>query len=129
MDDVAVRLLVVIVVTFGVGLMVARAVRGRPSRPVGSLDIGSLGLARGVVLFTSATCRSCADARAVADRVLGAGGYEERTWESDAEALATAGVDEVPLTVVVGRRGVVRAVLRGEPNPIRLWLERFRTYV
>ena len=117
------RVLVVTATASVVVIMIFNARRGHRSRPLHSVDVSSLEIGRGVVMFTSSSCATCADARSVADRVLGAVGYEERSWEQDADALAAAGVDEVPLTVIVNRRGRVRAVLRGRPHPLRLRIE------
>ncbi len=127
MSELAVRLIVVGAVAVVLALLIVMALRGGRSRSPASVTLSGLGLGPGFVLFTSATCPSCADARDVADRVLGPGRYVERAWEDDPDALTAAGIDEVPLVVVMGRRGRVRSVLRGVPDPFRLRVERIRS--
>ena len=122
------RLAVTVVVIATVAFMIVRSSRATTTRPPESVDAASAGLEPGIVLFTSSSCGTCGDARTVVERVLGPDGYVERSWEADPESLTAAGVDEVPLTVIVGTHGV-RTVLRGTPSPLRLryerWLARF----
>ncbi|MDY7102864.1 MAG: thioredoxin family protein [Actinomycetota bacterium] len=74
-----------------------------------------------LVLFSSATCGTCASARSrlesldegvVAGRVARA----EVTWEQHGPIHERYGVDGVPLIVVVDERGVVRASVVGVPK-------------
>lgn len=130
MSEVVIRALVVALAVLVIGLLVVRALRSGRSRPVSSVDVtGMKDLDRGFVVFTSETCPTCLEARAVLDRVLGPDGYVEQRWEDDADALAAAGIDEVPLTVVLGRGRRVRAVIRGVPSSARLRAERIRTLI
>lgn len=69
-----------------------------------------------LVLFTTTSCGTCEGARDVVRSVCGPDGFVEVSWEKNADALATAGIDEVPLTVAVRRTGEVAVVLRGTPT-------------
>lgn len=125
--DITLRLLIVATIGLAVALLIVMAHRSTRTRPAGSIDVDGFDLEPGLVLFTSATCPTCVDARAVADRVLGRGSYREWPWEDNPDALATAGIDEVPLIAVIGRGGRVRSILRGVPHPFRLRVERIRS--
>lgn len=75
-----------------------------------------------VVVFTSATCRSCAAATAKA-RVLESPqvAYQDVAWQERKDLHGRYGVEVVPLTVLAGADGVVRASFVGEPTATDLW--------
>jgi hypothetical protein len=124
MGDLAVRLIVVAIAALVVAIAIRRALRSDPSvRGVDTVDLAAAGqVTSRVVFFSSSSCGTCDDARAVVSAVYPR--FQERSWEADADALTAAGIDEVPLTVVVGRRGRPVAVFRGTPPaaPLRLRL-------
>ena len=101
------RALVVILVigaAIGVGLIAARV--RRPHHP--TVDVSELGTAPGIVIFTSTDCANCREAlEIVRAQPLP---VREVTNELEPGRLANAGVEAVPLTVVVGadRRQIAR---------------------
>ncbi len=128
MTEFVVRVLAVALAVILITTFILRAMRSGRSRPASSIVVSGIeNVGRGFILFTSDTCPTCVEARAVLDRILGPDGYTEHRWEDNADALAAAGIDEVPLTVVVGRGRRVRAVMRGVPHPNRVRAERIRT--
>lgn len=75
-----------------------------------------------VAVFTSATCDSCE--RVVPKvRVLGSEvvAVDEVPWQSRKDLHERYAVEVVPLTVVAGGDGVVRASFVGEPSATDLW--------
>ena len=129
MTDLTVRVVVVVLAAAVVAFTLRRALRTNDStRASDSIDLANAGEITGrVVLFSSTSCGTCEAARAVVAAVHPE--FQERSWEADADALTAAGIDEVPLTVVVGRGGRARAVFRGTPSPsmlrLRILLARF----
>ncbi len=117
MNEVLVRLLLLGglgLVAVGVGLAARRW--SRPThRPV---DVAGLADHPGVVLFTFTGCRTCKEALTRVEE-LGAP-LREVTWELEARVFDDLGVEAVPLTVVVDRRGRTVAVLAGVPGRRRL---------
>ena len=75
-----------------------------------------------VVVFSSATCLSCADAFEKAKVLAGA---EVVVQDVDVQARPDLhrryAIDAVPVTVVVDREGVVRASFVGAPSATDLW--------
>ena len=94
----------------GVGLLAARW--SRPSHPRVHLD--ALGLPSGLVIFTSTDCPTCGRARSVAE------GFDvpirEITHELEPALFDRAGIEAVPLTVVVDGEGGVVAQFTGVPR-------------
>ena len=75
-----------------------------------------------VAVFTSTTCESCA--RVVPKvRVLASDdvAVAEVSWQDAKDVHERYAVDVVPLTVVAGPDGVVRASFVGEPSATDLW--------
>jgi len=75
-----------------------------------------------VAVFTSATCDSCE--RVVPKvRVLGSDvvAVDEVPWQARKDMHERYAVEVVPLTVVAGVDGVVRASFVGEPSATDLW--------
>src|SRR5438128_12130917 len=75
-----------------------------------------------VVVFTSETCESCADAVAKT-QVLASGHLAVQDVEAgrDRELHARYGIDAVPMIVVADRSGVVRRSFVGPPTATDLW--------
>jgi hypothetical protein len=75
-----------------------------------------------VVVFSSTTCLSCADAVEKAEVLAGA---EVAVQEVDVGARPDVhrryGIDAVPVTTVADRDGVVRASFVGAPSATDLW--------
>ena len=75
-----------------------------------------------VVVFSSATCLSCADAFEKAKVLAGA---DVVVQDVDVQARPDLhrryAIDAVPVTVVVDREGVVRASFVGAPSATDLW--------
>jgi len=75
-----------------------------------------------VVVFTSATCDSCAQATAKASLLEGPEvAYEEVSWQANKDLHTRYAVDVVPMTLVADVEGVVRASFIGAPNAADLW--------
>lgn len=114
---VAVRLVAVLVAILVVVVVVRLVGRTqRPSHP--PIDLGHLGSAPGIVLFTSTDCANCREALAVVETY----GVPTRqvSHELEPDEFNRAGVEAVPLTAVVGGGGVVTAVIAGVPTRRRL---------
>lgn len=114
---VSLRLLIVLAAVLAI-VVVARAIgRSRsPAHP--AVDLGHLGAAAGIVIFTSTDCSNCREALGVVERrgvPIRQVSYELEPMEFD-----RAGVEAVPLTVVVGDSGTVSAVIAGVPPGRRL---------
>lgn len=75
-----------------------------------------------VVVFTSATCDSCARAIQKA-KVLESGdvGYQEVPWQERRDLHDRYGIESVPLIVAAGPDGVVKASFIGVPTATDLW--------
>jgi len=70
-----------------------------------------------VVVWTSATCESCARATAKAGALLSDSvGYAEVPWQERRDLHDRYGVKDVPLIVLADREGVVRASFVGAPE-------------
>lgn len=85
-------------------------------------DFAGVGVPWLVAVFTSATCDSCE--RVVPKvRVLASDSVavDEVPWQSRKDLHDRYGVEVVPLTVVAGEDGVVRASFVGEPSATDLW--------
>lgn len=113
MSDVALRALLgiaVIAVAVGVGLSARRW--SRPVHP--AVDVSGLGVAGGIVLFTSTDCTTCRGARERAERhgVV----VREVTHELEPGEFRSRGVEAVPLTVVVDAGGEPVAQFAGIPR-------------
>lgn len=101
--------LVLLAAAAGAGL-VARRFSG-PSHP--SVELGDLGTPSSVVMFTSTDCTTCGEARAVMRSLEVT--IREVTYELEPAAFTAAGVEAVPMTVVVGADGTVAAQFTGVP--------------
>ena len=117
MDDLGVRLLVV------GGVLLAAAVAAFIARRFGTahhppVDVGGLNLPAGIVLFTSTTCSKCKEALSRA-KATGAP-LREITYEIEAARFEEAGVDGVPLLLVMSASGEVVEQLAGLPGRRRL---------
>lgn len=75
-----------------------------------------------VVVFTSATCTTCAEAVAKA-RVLESPSvaYDEVPWQSRKDLHDRYGIEVVPATLVADADGVVTATFIGRPPATDLW--------
>ena len=125
--------LLVVVVLVALAVVVARVVeRRRPDAPTqpqwsvpSQLDRADFARPEApwlVVLFTSATCASCAKARrdaAVLESVEVA--VQEVELAADPELHRRYAIDAVPTIVVADRDGVVRASFLGPPTATDLW--------
>lgn len=75
-----------------------------------------------LVVFTSATCDSCAQATAKASLLESPEvAYQEVTWQADKDLHTRYAVDVVPMTLLADEDGVVRASFIGAPNAADLW--------
>jgi hypothetical protein len=75
-----------------------------------------------VVVFTSATCDSCAQATSKASLLESPEvAYEEVPWQDRKDLHTRYAVDVVPMTLVADEEGVVRASFIGAPNAADLW--------
>jgi hypothetical protein len=75
-----------------------------------------------VVVFTSATCRTCADV--VAKAVVMASddvAVSDVEWQSRKDVHERYGIDAVPLLVIADRDGVVRRSFSGPVTATDLW--------
>jgi len=112
-SSVVVRALVVVVLV-GLALLVAR-LAGRWQRPVHATPtLEGLDVPAGLVVFTSTDCANCRAALAAAS-ATGAP-IREVTHELEPALFAKAGVEAVPLTVVVSEEGSVVATFAGDPK-------------
>ena len=75
-----------------------------------------------VVVFTSATCESCARATAKA-RVLASPevAYQEVAWQDHPDLHERYSIEAAPTIVLADREGVVRASFVGVPSATDLW--------
>ena len=75
-----------------------------------------------VVVFTSATCDSCAETVAKA-RPLESGNvaYDEVPWQTRRDLHDRYAIDVVPATLVADAQGVVTASFIGRPPAAELW--------
>jgi len=96
-------------------VVVAARVIGRSQRPAHPpVDLGRLATEPGIVIFTSTDCRNCREALAEVER----SGMPIRQVSHELEPgeFERAGVEAVPLTVVVDDSGAVSAVMTGVPR-------------
>lgn len=99
----------VIAAAIGIGLVAARIKRPH-HRPV---DVSDLGSAPGIVIFTSTDCSNCREAlEMVRAQELA---VREVTNELEPGRLEAAGVEAVPLTVVLATDGRQVASFAGVP--------------
>lgn len=105
-----------ILIGLAVGVVViAVRLAGRWQRPAHpAVDLGDLGAHPGIVVFTSTECSNCSAALAVVETFDVP--IRQVTYELEADELERAGVEAVPLTVVVGAEGSVLSVLTGVPR-------------
>jgi hypothetical protein len=129
MDRLVVALVIVVV-----ALAIAAALRARrrsdpPTQPRGNVpvqldraDFPRPDAAWLVVVFTSATCATCADVAAKA-AVLESDDVAvvESEYQHQRAVHQRYGVDAVPLTVVADRSGVVRRSFLGPVSATDLW--------
>ena len=117
MSDVVVRvaaILVLVALAVGVARLAARW-----QRPVHrSPDLGGLGMPAGIVVFTSTDCASCRDALAAAEDT--GAPIRQVAHELEPDLFEKAGVEAVPLTVVLDDDGSVTATFAGVPRARRL---------
>ena len=99
MTDVGVRLAVIVVILFAVGVAAASTRRTRWARPVRTTRDD---LPPGVHLFTSTTCATCDDARKVIASAY-VSGFTEIRHEEDPQSFADHGIARVPTAIVVGQ--------------------------
>lgn len=59
----------------------------------------------GIYFFSSATCATCEQARAILDSQLGPKGYEELAWENHPEVFTEHRVEKVPAVMIVDDAG------------------------
>lgn len=97
MSETGVRLLVVVIVVGIVVVAAAIAARTRRARPQKTTRED---LPPGVHLFTSITCTTCQEARAVIASVYG-DSFTETRHEDDPESFGRHGIGRVPTAIVV----------------------------
>ncbi len=73
-----------------------------------------------MLVFTSPACASCEPALEVVERMAGQGTLRRFDFGEHPEVLRRAGVEAVPVTVVVGAGGQVVTQLGGVPSRWRL---------
>lgn len=114
---------VVVGVAAVVALIAQRRAPDPPTQPAGAMpaqvdrdDLPHRAADRLVVLFSSATCASCAQVRAILERLTEAGVATCEVEHSAEPALHERyGIDSVPATVIVDRDGVVEIGFLGPP--------------
>lgn len=124
-----VLVLILVLIAAGVGAWFARRDRGRPVSTGGSLpghvlrsDFERPDAPWLVVLFSSATCASCADARTVVEPLA-----SDEVAVTEVEFTAHRalheryGIDAVPSVIVCDAAGAVRADFLGPPKAADLW--------
>lgn len=75
-----------------------------------------------VVVFTSATCASCAEATAKAVVLASAEvAYQEVSWQDGKDLHDRYDIEVVPTTVMADTDGVVHAAFVGAPSATDLW--------
>lgn len=84
----------------------------RPGHP--AVSVVRFDAAQGIVLFTSTECSKCRRARQVAEQT--GAPIREITYELEPGTFTAAGVEAVPLTIVIGRDGGVVAQFSGVPT-------------
>jgi hypothetical protein len=105
----ALVVIAVIAAAIGIGLIASR-VKRPPHPPV---DVSDLGSAPGILIFTSTDCANCGEALAlVRGQPLP---VREVTNELEPGRLAAAGVEAVPLTIVLAPDGSQVASFAGVP--------------
>ena len=117
MNEVAVRLLVVVVVLF-IALLIAVVLNRfrRPDHP--PITVNAEGDRPGIVLFTSLDCATC---KRTITKLRGVDlSYREITHELEPQRFESWGVVAVPLTVVVDRASEVIDLIPGVPSTRRL---------
>ena len=113
MDEVAIRLVVVVAVVAG-ALGLSRLSRPWQDAAHPGLQIPPGELPAGAVLFTSTDCDQCANARAALQR---AGiSYREVTWEIESDRFERYGVQGVPLVVQLDASGTQLYLAAGVPT-------------
>lgn len=102
MDDFWARVGLVVgaLVVAGIAVLVQHL---RARQPIDT--IADTGLFPGVYLFSSAGCATCRQARERLETALGAGGYEEFSWEEHPEQFHEMSVEAVPSVLLVGEGG------------------------
>lgn len=110
MTDLTLRLLVVgaVVVVAGIAALVAHRYGAPYHRPI---QITGVDLPPGIVVFTSTDCSKCKRALARAKKV--GAPLREVTYELERPLFEAAGIEGVPLTVVVDENGTVIAQMAG----------------
>ena len=113
MDGVALRFLLVIAVV--AVAIVAGSLANRWQQPTPPrLDVSPLGLAPGIVAFTSTQCDNCKRVMAMLATIDAP--VREVTHELEAGLFGAAGVEAVPLIVVTNSHGDVIRQLAGTPS-------------
>ena len=102
MNDVVVRLIIVLVAVIA-ALGFARVSRSRRALSQPPVDVSGLGLESPVVAFTSKGCENCMQVMALLASV--GAQVREVSFDLDPELFEAAGVEAVPLVVVVDRDG------------------------
>jgi hypothetical protein len=75
-----------------------------------------------VVVFTSATCDSCAETVMKAKALEGPSvAYEEVPWQTRRDLHDRYGIEVVPATLIADAQGVVTASFIGRPPATDLW--------
>ncbi|HKY48927.1 MAG TPA: hypothetical protein VJQ79_13195 [Acidimicrobiia bacterium] len=97
MSDTGIRLAVIGVIVVIVLMAAAVAGRARKARPRRSTRDD---LPPGVHLFTSTTCATCTEARAVITSVYGSS-FSETRHEEDPQSFGRHGIARVPTAIVV----------------------------
>jgi hypothetical protein len=97
MSDAGIRLFVVVVIVGVILVAAAIAGRARKARPQ---RITRDDLPPGVHLFTSTTCATCTEARAVIASVYG-DSFSETRHEQDPQSFGRHGIAQVPTAIVV----------------------------
>jgi hypothetical protein len=97
MSDTAIRLMVIALIVGVVLMAAAVSGRARKARPQRSTRED---LSPGVHLFTSTTCATCTEARAVIASVYG-DSFSETRHEEDPQSFGRHGIARVPTAIVV----------------------------
>lgn len=110
MNDLTLRLLLVgaVVLVAGVAALAARRYGAPYHRPIQTAGID---LPPGIVVFTSTECSKCKRVLARAKKV--GAPLREVTYELERPLFEAAGIEGVPLTVVVDQSGRVIAQMAG----------------
>ena len=97
MSETGIRILVIVSILAVVLVAAAVAGRSRRARPQRTIRDD---LPPGVHLFTSATCATCTEARAVISSVYGES-FTEIRHEDDPQSFGHHGIERVPTAIVV----------------------------